>query len=579
MSLTVYYDGDCPFCDRYVRYLRLREAAAEVVLVDLRQDGDRKRELEAMGFDLDQGMVVDLNGKLTGGGDAINTLSLLSTPSSLFNRINKLLFSSRLASVGLYPLLRAGRWLTLFVLGRQGLNAEDSGIVNRAAIFALFFSLFSIFHFFNYALEYGRFPPSWDMYLLLGSAIALLFRPKSARLLALLMAVSTVSAILQAPITSNHTMVRNALLVGYWASFLYTMVRGRGWPSIFDDFALSGQGVLLVMYFYGIFHKINTGFLDPATSCAVYLWRLMPPPMVWFDFPAIHYLAIYGTFVVEGVLIAALLTRRLRHYAIVGGIAFHVFLALSSYAMYISFTTLAIALHSLFLSGDAANRIFNSPEMKVIRARMRHPLYILAALVLAAAMFVSAALKEYTYTTLCALPLVVPFCFLVIRYGRPDGTDVRPFRISGQLAIAGVITALFFVNGLMPYLGLKTAQSINMFANLRLEAGVSNHLVFSAPNRPFSYLEDVAVITDSGGDAVLELYKTLDLGLVYYALLVHLKDNPDLQVGYTIGDREFSAVTAAELKGDMDRLLHPEWVRKWFLFQPVNLQAQEPCNV
>lgn len=217
--------------------------------------------------------------------------------------------------------------------------------------------------------------------------------------------------------------------------------------------------------------------------------------------------------------------------------------------------------------------------MKVIRARMRHPLYILAALVLAAAMFVSAALKEYTYTTLCALPLVVPFCFLVIRYGRPDGTDVRPFRISGQLAIAGVITALFFVNGLMPYLGLKTAQSINMFANLRLEAGVSNHLVFSAPNRPFSYLEDVAVITDSGGDAVLELYKTLDLGLVYYALLVHLKDNPDLQVGYTIGDREFSAVTAAELKGDMDRLLHPEWVRKWFLFQPVNLQAQEPCNV
>jgi len=301
--------------------------------------------------------------------------------------------------------------------------------------------------------------------------------------------------------------------------------------------------------------------------------------MVWFDFPAIHYLAIYGTFVVEGALIAALLTRRFRHYGIVAGIAFHMFLALSSYAMYISFTTLSIALHSLFLSPEGAKRIFASPEMQIVRNRIRHPLYIVTALVLAASMFLTAVFGHYTYTTLSALPIIVPFCYLVIRYGQPDMDAAAQRRPGAQWAIATVITALFFANGLMPYLGLKSAQSINMFANLRLEAGESNHLVFSAPHRPFRYLDEVAMMTDSGGDRLLETLKNSDLGIVYYDLLVRLADNQDLTVSYTVGTEEYSDVSAANLQDDIATTLHSKWFRKWFHFQPVNLQDQEACNV
>ena len=33
------YDGDCPFCSRYVQYLRLRQAAGPVRLVNAREGG------------------------------------------------------------------------------------------------------------------------------------------------------------------------------------------------------------------------------------------------------------------------------------------------------------------------------------------------------------------------------------------------------------------------------------------------------------------------------------------------------------------------------------------------------------
>ena len=55
----------------------------------------------------------------------------------------------------------------------------------------------------------------------------------------------------------------------------------------------------------------------------------------------------------------------------------------------------------------------------------------------------------------------------------------------------------------MPYLGLKSAQAVNMFSNLRLEGGVSNHLILPHPPGPFGYPEDIAVIEHGGGDGRL----------------------------------------------------------------------------
>jgi len=578
MSASVYYDGECPFCDRYVKLLRLKEAVGPVNLVDVRTDPALLEDLQAQGFNLDKGMVVDIDGQRHGGADAVNKLALLSTPSSTFNRFNKWVMSNAFLATILYPLLRMGRWCALFFMGREQISADGEGAKARATIFGSLFALFSIFHFFNYALEYGRISPEWDMIFIIFSAVLLFFRPQSARLLWLLMFASTLSAIAQAPVYSNHTIVRNFVILGYWISFFYAMFRNLRWSDIFTNFTTAGQGSLLVMYFFGVFHKINSDFLNPETSCAVTLWREMPKPLSLIDNPAMHYLAIYGTFAVEGILIAMLFNRRTRHLAVVGGILFHLLLALSNYAMYISFTTLAITLHCLFLNEESALRIRDSSFMMAVRNRVMNPAYFGLALVLILTLAIAGLFDQYTLVTVLMLPILLPFCYAIMRYGASDKPLLNPSNRWTSRTIGFVLTSLFFLNCWMPYLGLKSAQAVNMFANLRLEAGVSNHLIMRSPPGPFKLLEDVVTIDDPQGEQRFEFPNSKDYGVVYYELLAHLSENPDAKISYTRQGVKYTDMTAEKLAADINNTLHPKWVRKWFHFNDVELMQPKTCH-
>jgi predicted DCC family thiol-disulfide oxidoreductase YuxK len=120
----IVYDGQCPFCSRYVQLVRLRESLGRVQLVDARKGGPEVDEVRQAGLDLDEGMVLKLDGRLYHGADCIHMVALLSTPSSWFNRVNAAMFRSRTASRLLYPVLRTGRNTVLRMLGRSKLNPE-----------------------------------------------------------------------------------------------------------------------------------------------------------------------------------------------------------------------------------------------------------------------------------------------------------------------------------------------------------------------------------------------------------------------------------------------------------------------
>jgi predicted DCC family thiol-disulfide oxidoreductase YuxK len=122
----IVYDGQCPFCSRYVRLVRLKETLGHVDLIDARQGGPQVEEARKAGMDLDDGMVLKLDGRLYHGADCIHMLALLSTPSSRFNRLNAALFRSQTASRILYPVLRAGRNAVLRILGRSKIDPKVS---------------------------------------------------------------------------------------------------------------------------------------------------------------------------------------------------------------------------------------------------------------------------------------------------------------------------------------------------------------------------------------------------------------------------------------------------------------------
>lgn len=111
------YDGECPVCKTYCKYIRIREAVGDLHLVDARQPSVLMDEITGLGLDIDQGMVLKFKDAIYYGPDAIHMLTLLSTPSGIFNRINYYVFSTKPGAKIVYPIGKTFRTLILKLLG------------------------------------------------------------------------------------------------------------------------------------------------------------------------------------------------------------------------------------------------------------------------------------------------------------------------------------------------------------------------------------------------------------------------------------------------------------------------------
>lgn len=111
------YDGECPVCNAYCQYARIRDTVGELHLVDARQPSALMDEVTAAGLDIDQGMVVKFENVMYYGPEAIRMLTLLGTRSGLFNRINYALFGSARRAGIFYPAGKAVRNLILKLMG------------------------------------------------------------------------------------------------------------------------------------------------------------------------------------------------------------------------------------------------------------------------------------------------------------------------------------------------------------------------------------------------------------------------------------------------------------------------------
>ena len=121
-EILLVYDKECPACDNYCRIIRIRESVGNLKLVNAREDSEVMTRLTADGFDIDQGMVLQMGGQLYYGSDAIHALALISSKSGIINRLNYWIFKSKGVSAVVYPLLRFFRNMLLKLLGKTKIN-------------------------------------------------------------------------------------------------------------------------------------------------------------------------------------------------------------------------------------------------------------------------------------------------------------------------------------------------------------------------------------------------------------------------------------------------------------------------
>jgi predicted DCC family thiol-disulfide oxidoreductase YuxK len=126
MKITIVYDGACPFCSDYVRYQDLKARAETVELVDARSDPEALARYAIDAADLEDGMVVIVDGVAHRGADAVHALSKLSqAPRNWWVSAVALASRSAVVSRLLYPFLKLGRRIALTALRIPRFSQRD----------------------------------------------------------------------------------------------------------------------------------------------------------------------------------------------------------------------------------------------------------------------------------------------------------------------------------------------------------------------------------------------------------------------------------------------------------------------
>lgn len=135
------YDGYCPICNEAARALQIRKSVGALYLVNARDEPTHSliQEINELGFDLDDGMVLKFQGVCYHAEDALHMMALLGSPHGWFNRINALLFQSKTLAKLLYPSMRGGRNMLLRLKGVKKIRNLQNGTTGKKPIFQAVF--------------------------------------------------------------------------------------------------------------------------------------------------------------------------------------------------------------------------------------------------------------------------------------------------------------------------------------------------------------------------------------------------------------------------------------------------------
>jgi len=455
-------------------------------------------------------------------------------------------------------------------------------------IFSVVFAFYSLFH-----MHYDQSNELAVRLPILLCASLVLFRPAVPLFLAALAAALLFEHWMGMPTGSNHTIMSFIFSAIILIAVCIQAVQKRGWPDdaqeIFSIIAPAGRVLLITMYFFGVFHKINTDFLNPDSSCASALvsFFIFFGPDTQIERSAL-YIASYGALIAETVILILLLVPRTRYWAVCAGVLFHFLIALSAYRNYIPFTLFCTALHMLFLDGSMLARLKGSLWWQAFRApafqSLRMGVLLYAAVMFAIYSKVAADELDPARSIVLWLTLGILLSLVILIYDYPGkgksssntlGTPpTRTGRIQRGLYLG--VTGLFFLSCFSPYIGLKSSQAIAMFSNLHVENGVSNHLIFKKQIPWFDNLNhSVEIVSVSDLNNPLINYPAPDVQMARYAFEDFMSRHPDLKVTYIIDGetKTLDGMTSEQIKAWTKNPI----ARKFMVFEPIYMKLPKTC--
>lgn len=387
--------------------------------------------------------------------------------------------------------------------------------------------------------SYSLFVALWSAALLIHQALRIAFRsyswfdvgaaalfalgaflPRARLILPVVAIVQLISLWIDLPAAANHWMLAGFVNLTMLGTLVVLWRRHRRGERPGEDEIIAALGPvvrleIILVYLIAAFHKLNSDFLNPDVGCLGWLAHWLANRLgiaAIAQFPRVVTAAAYGTIVLEVAIPVLLARRRTWFYGVALGILFHLA------NMETGFAAVAFALYFFFFpSSDARTIAQGFDEFLRERSGGRLTLagiiraYVLLFLLVLPSIYVDrwavgSAVENWIAPVRSALWItaLVLFFGTVLRYFLLTGIP-RPVFRPERAASRGlyVIPLVLFVNGMGPYLGLKTTTSFDMFSNLRVLGDQSNHLLLrNHPLRIFGRLSDRVAVKAASDPAL-----------------------------------------------------------------------------
>ncbi len=445
--------------------------------------------------------------------------------------------------------------------------------------------------------NHRAYTDSLAYFLLTMSAIILLAKPSSVGRLTLLIFMQLFQFMVAMPSVPNHWLFTAIVNLTILQAMLYQAIKTKtlavNKELLLKTVAPIVRVELLILYFFVVFHKLNSGFFAPEISCATDFLVAQDSTGLVAQNKQLLALNAYISIGAEAIIPLLLLFRRTRNLGLLIGLVFHCILAFNPRNGFYDISSMIFATYILFMTEDFTNEVykwydkilawkakfeaglqrFTVPKLGMIFAGVGAVFAILVLLM----WYLNA--KDYfreIFWTAFNIAFIGPFLFSMFKAKKAGvGLGKNPFRIPAwSLAFFPV---LVFVNGLSPYLGLMTENAYAMFSNLRTEGGKTNHYIVPVSTQIFDYQKDLVEVVSSTDSLLTKTVRENQL-MVYFAFKNYVNIKKPKRVEYIRnGERKLFVWDDPATHGDMlnrdARLL-----RKVMGFRTIGKYEPQPCN-
>ncbi len=460
-------------------------------------------------------------------------------------------------------------------------------------LFSIAWAIAALFHMANHR----TYTVSLAYFLLTIAAILVLAKPSSVARFTLFILLQVFQVITTMPSVSNHWLFTAIVNLTIIQSLVYLAIKNKSFAVNKDEllkiFAPVVRVELLILYFYVVFHKLNSDFFTPAVSCATDF--LVSQDATGFAARNLTLLAFnaYLTIAVEAMIPLFLYFRRTRNLGLLIGLLFHCVVAYNPTNGFYDFSSMIFGTYILFTSQEFTDQVYrgytallswkNKFKKTVSTFTLRRFLWILAGVTVVFAFCSLLILTLNTKNFFAVLfwstynfSFIAIFLMAMAKTKRSQvAISIYPFKLPAWSFV--IFPLLVFVNGLSPYLGLKTENSFAMFSNLRTEGGKTNHFIVPVSTQVFSYQKDLVEVLSSS-DPLLQEFAGKQQLMVFFAFKNYLNAKKPERVEYIHqGKREvFELNNPATHNGLLNRssLL----LRKLLSFRVINKFDPQDCN-